>query len=208
MSRPRSAAFAIVYPAFRYTRANRSLPPLECAFGVIPIQAARSRPVRRLLRTVAAMMGTTPVEQRIIISGCQTPKPAPMPKTPRLAQARCDLRRGRAAMTLAAVDRLVHHATIFEMNVESYRRRSVLEVKRQRGRPASFATIKGRPVCQISPCLPLRTRASASTPRRTLHLRNQLSNRLAPHYHGRIGIAGLRAFEKVGQPHLLFWRDG
>ncbi|TIS52757.1 MAG: AAA family ATPase, partial [Mesorhizobium sp.] len=28
------------------------------------------------------------------------------------------------AMTLAAVDRLVHHATIFEMNVESYRRRS------------------------------------------------------------------------------------
>lgn len=29
-----------------------------------------------------------------------------------------------AAMTLAAVDRLVHHATILEMNVESYRRRS------------------------------------------------------------------------------------
>jgi DNA replication protein DnaC len=28
-----------------------------------------------------------------------------------------------AAMTLAAVDRLVHHSTIFEMNVESYRRR-------------------------------------------------------------------------------------
>lgn len=46
------------------------------------------------------------------------------------------------AMTLAAVDRLVHHATIFEMNVESYRRRSALENKRQRGRPASFATIK------------------------------------------------------------------
>jgi hypothetical protein len=46
------------------------------------------------------------------------------------------------AMTLAAVDRLVHHATIFEMNVESYRRRSALEEKRQRGRPASFATIK------------------------------------------------------------------
>src|SRR5690606_17314956 len=46
------------------------------------------------------------------------------------------------AMTLAAVDRLVHHATIFEMNVESYRRRSALEAKRQRGRPASFATIR------------------------------------------------------------------
>ena len=29
-----------------------------------------------------------------------------------------------AAMTLAAVDRLVHHSTIFEMNVESYRRRA------------------------------------------------------------------------------------
>ena len=28
-----------------------------------------------------------------------------------------------AAMTLAAVDRLVHHSTIFEMNVESYRRK-------------------------------------------------------------------------------------
>jgi hypothetical protein len=27
-------------------------------------------------------------------------------------------------MTLAAVDRLVHHYTIFEMNVDSYRRRS------------------------------------------------------------------------------------
>jgi DNA replication protein DnaC len=34
------------------------------------------------------------------------------------------------AMTLAVVDRLVHHATIFEMNVESYRRRSALERKR------------------------------------------------------------------------------
>lgn len=29
-----------------------------------------------------------------------------------------------AAMTLAAVDRLVHHATILEMNVESYRRKA------------------------------------------------------------------------------------
>lgn len=46
------------------------------------------------------------------------------------------------AMTLAAVDRLVHHATIFEMNVESYRRRSAMEAKRRRGRPASYTTIK------------------------------------------------------------------
>jgi DNA replication protein DnaC len=30
-------------------------------------------------------------------------------------------------MTLAAVDRLVHHSTIFEMNVESYRRRAALQ---------------------------------------------------------------------------------
>src|SRR6478752_4128819 len=35
------------------------------------------------------------------------------------------------AMTLAVVDRLVHHATIFEMNVESYRRRTALDRKRR-----------------------------------------------------------------------------
>jgi DNA replication protein DnaC len=46
------------------------------------------------------------------------------------------------AMTLAAVDRLVHHATIFEMNVESYRRREALERKRGPGRPPTRATIK------------------------------------------------------------------
>jgi DNA replication protein DnaC len=47
------------------------------------------------------------------------------------------------AMTLAAVDRLVHHATIFEMNVESYRRRAALERKHQGpGRPANYATSK------------------------------------------------------------------
>jgi len=44
------------------------------------------------------------------------------------------------AMTLAAVDRLVHHATIFEMNVDSYRRRQAIERKRGPGRPASYAT--------------------------------------------------------------------
>ncbi len=46
------------------------------------------------------------------------------------------------AMTLAVVDRLVHHATIFEMNVESYRRRAALERKRGPGRPPTHATIK------------------------------------------------------------------
>ena len=35
------------------------------------------------------------------------------------------------AMTLAAIDRLVHHATIFEMNVESYRQRSAQDKRRR-----------------------------------------------------------------------------
>jgi len=37
------------------------------------------------------------------------------------------------AMTLAAIDRLVHHATILEMNVESYRRNAALKRKRGPG---------------------------------------------------------------------------
>jgi hypothetical protein len=44
-------------------------------------------------------------------------------------------------MTVAVVDRLVHHVTIFEMNVESYRLRAALERKRSRGRPPTRATI-------------------------------------------------------------------
>ncbi|MDN5939817.1 MAG: IS21-like element helper ATPase IstB [Salinisphaera sp.] len=44
------------------------------------------------------------------------------------------------AMTLAAVDRLVHHATIFELNVESYRRRCALENKRGTARTDTSAT--------------------------------------------------------------------
>jgi DNA replication protein DnaC len=44
------------------------------------------------------------------------------------------------AMTLAAIDRLVHHSTILEMNVESYRRREAIERKRGRGKPPVFAT--------------------------------------------------------------------
>jgi DNA replication protein DnaC len=46
------------------------------------------------------------------------------------------------AMTLAAIDRLVHHATIFEMNVESYRRRAALDRKRAAGRSTVHASIK------------------------------------------------------------------
>lgn len=45
------------------------------------------------------------------------------------------------AMTLAAVDRLVHHATIFEMNVESYRRKTAVQRRTGPGRPPTRATI-------------------------------------------------------------------
>ena len=44
--------------------------------------------------------------------------------------------------TAAAIDRLVHHATILEMNVESYRRRAALNRKRGPGRPPVHATVK------------------------------------------------------------------
>ncbi len=46
------------------------------------------------------------------------------------------------AMTLAAIDRLVHHSTILEMNVESYRRRSALEQKRGRGKSPMHTTVR------------------------------------------------------------------
>jgi DNA replication protein DnaC len=49
---------------------------------------------------------------------------------------------GDQAMTLAAIDRLVHHATILEMNVESYRRRAALDRKRGHGPQPTHATIK------------------------------------------------------------------
>jgi DNA replication protein DnaC len=41
------------------------------------------------------------------------------------------------AMTLAAVDRLVNHAMISELNVESHRRRQAIQRKRGTGRPAA-----------------------------------------------------------------------
>ena len=46
------------------------------------------------------------------------------------------------AMTLAAIDRLVHHSTILEMNVESFRRRAALDQKRGRATPPDHATPK------------------------------------------------------------------
>jgi hypothetical protein len=45
------------------------------------------------------------------------------------------------AITLAAVDRLVHHAPIFEMNVESYRRKTAIQRRTGPGRPPARATI-------------------------------------------------------------------
>lgn len=45
------------------------------------------------------------------------------------------------AMTLAAIDGLVHHATIFEMNVDSYRRKTAIERTKGAGRPPTRATI-------------------------------------------------------------------
>jgi len=53
------------------------------------------------------------------------------------------------AMTLAAVDRLVHHATIFELNVDSDRRRTAMENKRGGGRAGTRATIQSTE--QVSP---------------------------------------------------------
>ena len=44
------------------------------------------------------------------------------------------------AMTLAAIDRLVHHAVILEMNVESYRRRAATARQRPRRVPAGDTT--------------------------------------------------------------------
>ncbi|SFD30841.1 hypothetical protein [Tropicimonas isoalkanivorans] len=40
----------------------------------------------------------------------------------------------------------IRRATIFEMNVESYRRWTAMEAKRKRGRPAAYATIKNTPL--------------------------------------------------------------
>jgi len=49
----------------------------------------------------------------------------------------------KAGFSTAAVDRLVHHVTILEMNViKSYRHNEALERKRGKGRPAARATIK------------------------------------------------------------------
>lgn len=45
-------------------------------------------------------------------------------------------------VAVAAVDRLVHHSVILEMNAESYRRRTAEQNARKPGRPAKYATRK------------------------------------------------------------------
>jgi hypothetical protein len=45
-------------------------------------------------------------------------------------------------MTVAAIDRLVHHSTIFELNVESYRRRTASDKQSARRRQSSTTTIQ------------------------------------------------------------------
>ena len=44
------------------------------------------------------------------------------------------------AMAVAAIDRLVHHATILEMNVDSYRRRTAANRRNKTGGPATTST--------------------------------------------------------------------
>ena len=49
---------------------------------------------------------------------------------------------GEPAMTLAAIDQVVHHSTILEMNIDSYRRRAAFDQKRGHGLLREHATIK------------------------------------------------------------------
>jgi len=44
------------------------------------------------------------------------------------------------AMTVAAIDRLVHHATILEMNAESFRQRAAASNKKAQDEPPATTT--------------------------------------------------------------------
>ena len=52
---------------------------------------------------------------------------------------------GGDAMTLAAVDRLVHRSHIFELNVESYRRRAAIAARQAAAREPADENQEGRP---------------------------------------------------------------
>jgi len=55
-------------------------------------------------------------------------------------------------MAVAAVDRLVHRATILELNAESYRRSEAIRTSRRKaGRPARFATAKNTAAGKTKP---------------------------------------------------------
>ena len=65
------------------------------------------------------------------------------------------------AMTVAAIDRLVHRATIFELNVESYRRRTAVENKHRRQRaPAPQLPTTGHGCRAAGDCAPATQKSS------------------------------------------------
>ena len=66
-------------------------------------------------------------------------------KSPRPRKSQCATTASRisTASGTSPIDRLVHHATILEMNVDSYRRKEALDKAREAGRPPTRATIKG-----------------------------------------------------------------
>ncbi|PMR72299.1 hypothetical protein [Billgrantia endophytica] len=59
------------------------------------------------------------------------------------------------------LERLIHHATLFELNVDSYRHRTAMENKLSRGRPSMRATLKtSHPVSLRETVDALQTRTS------------------------------------------------
>ena len=71
--------------------------------------------------------------------------------------------RSALALCLGPVDRLVHRATIFELNVESYRRRTaVAATQRRRGRIAKHASPTNTDVAPRTKRASKTTRASGT----------------------------------------------
>jgi hypothetical protein len=91
---------------------------------------------REGLRRLADTFGRRPGEMVV----APTPRSTTDPILTKIVQQ--ELGFPDQAMTLAAIDRLVHHVTILEMNVERYRRKATLDRKRGRGRPPAHATPK------------------------------------------------------------------
>lgn len=84
------------------------------------------------------------------------------------------------AMTLAAVDRLVHHSTLFEINAESYRRRTAI-VRKQTGagRPASYATARTLPPLTLATIKLRDRRPRDKQPRASSPSRDTVPSRLS-----------------------------